>query len=760
MSDNPEKLDMPAGALEQLKLAYLRQASGDNPPSRESLLRDVPEDQRNELLQFFQELDDLDDLVLPNDGSAEEERIAILAAAFCPKTSSAARIGIYDIGAPVGVPGGMGEVRETRLPDGTRAALKLCRGAPTVMRQIRQQVEAVMKLEHRNIVRIYDLGRDEASGSLFYVMEFMDCGDLGEHIGNGRFRTEVVEAARVLAEAARGVAEAHRHLIAHSDLKPRNILMGTDGSVKIADFDLARKLVPTRLGDNVVEATSVSGHIRGTLRYYSPEQARGKRLTKASEVYTLGAILFEMLTGQPLVRSETPLKIFAEIAEKPPQMIRELNPAVPSDLERICLACLEKDPARRFYQSADDLAADLDNWRQGRPISIPPVTRTKRIFWWINRNRVTAILLLCLSLLPPMAAGFLVKSDIDHEAMLRSELGRTNTYVARQVAGTILFQLGQYSSAVVETAQNEDFHTAWNKQDRANLENVLKTAIERYNSDPRMGLAQRRIAPTFASLFVLNRKGELIAIWPKEPASKHFTFAGRDYFCGAMRHAEMDTRAAVHISRMFESEIDKLHKFSISVPFYARANRKGAPDGVLAATLTTDSTLGLGQLHDDNSKVALVLPLDSNPPDRELPKDGSVTRCKILLHPAYAFTGTDPVDFPLKDGQPTPKQAPGPELRIPPTEQEFEPDDNYEDPVAGDPKKKAKDYAGRWVAGFSQVGNTEMIVVVQQRYANAIDRPKQWLWRFIVLVGGALLVAAALTVAIAMRLYRLAKPIR
>jgi len=733
-----------------------RRAVSDDPPSHDTLLRDVPEDQRAELLQFLKDLDDLDDFVLPDDGSAEDERIAILTAAFGPKTGGGAvrRIGDFEIGPPVGIPGGMGDVWETRLADGTPAVLKLCHGAPTAMRQIRHQVEAVRELTHPNIIRIYHHGRDEATGRYFYVMEFMDGGDLAEHIARGRFRTEFKEAARVLAEAARGVAEAHKHLIAHSDLKPRNILMATNGGVKIADFDLARKLVPTRHGDNVLEAAA-SGHIRGTLRYYSPEEARGEPATKASEVYTLGAILFEMVTGQPLVRSDTPLKILAEIADKTPEVLRELNPAIPTDLERICLACLEKDPASRWYQSADDLAADLDNFRLGRPISIPPVARRKRVLWWIKRNPVAAFLLLCLALMPAVVAAVLIKSDLDYDAALRAEVGRTNTYVARQVGGSMLFQLGQYSAAVVETAQDEEFHRHWNKPDKSGLQNLLKSIMERYNNDPRMGLGQRRIAPAFASLFVLDTKGDLVAIWPSNGLSKKFRFADRDYFHGAMLHHEKDTRAAVHISHMFESEIDKFYKFAISVPFYARADRDGPPDGVLAATLTTDSTLGLVQLHDDKSKVALVLPLDATPPE------AAPVSYKILLHPAYQFPGTEPVDFPLKPGRPMPKKRDGPELRIPPTEQEFEPDDAYQDPVASAPKMNAKDkYGGRWIAGFSSVGNTEMMVVVQQRYADAIDRPKQWFWSSILVVGVALLITAILAVAVAIRFYRLAKPRR
>src|ERR1700690_2519033 len=98
-----------------------------------------------------------------------------------------------------------------------------------MIRQVRQQVEAVTELKHPNIIRIYDQGRDQASGKYFYVMEFMDAGDLGEHIANGCLQTDFLKAAHILAEAAKGVAHAHKHLIAHADLKPRNILLTTDG---------------------------------------------------------------------------------------------------------------------------------------------------------------------------------------------------------------------------------------------------------------------------------------------------------------------------------------------------------------------------------------------------------------------------------------------------------------------------------------------------------------------------------------------------
>lgn len=737
-SDGPDPLEQ-----------AMQRALSANPPSRESLLNELPESLRGDLLNFFNELDELDSFVLPDDGSADEERMEILAAAFRPAGADAVpRIGKYALGKPVAEPGGMSEVWETHLAEGTRAVLKLCRGSPVMMRQICDQVESIRKLAHPNIIRIYDHGWDEATGRFFYVMELMDRGDLAEHINVGEYRTDMREAARVMAETAKGVAEAHRHLIAHSDLKPRNILLAADGSVKIADFDLARRFVPTPNGVDELQAAE-SDDLRGTLRYYSPEEAKGQPVTRASEVYTLGAILYEMLTGEPLVQSRTPIKIIAEISDRPTPSIREKNPAVPVELERMCLACLAKKPEHRGYQSADEFAADLDNWQCDRPIGLPPENRRARIIWWIRRNPGTAVQLACLALSPLLVAVMLVKTDLDYEAALRTEVGRTNTYVAQQVGGSMLFQLGQYSTAVVETAQDAEFHEQWNRGDKAAIQKHLKFVLDRFNNDPRMRLAQRRVAPTFASLFALNSKGELVAIWPDDGKLKTLKFPDRDYFTGAMRHRERETSAAVHISRMFESEVDQLYKFAISVPFYARPDRNGPPDGVLAATLTTDSTLGLIQLHDERSKVALVLPFDGNAPDPP------AVFHKILLHPAYSISGTAPVDFPTRPGRPMPKSTTGPELRVPQTEQEYEPDFNYEDPVGGDARKQAKEYRGRWIAGFAPVGNTEMLVVVQQRYADAVEKPRGWFWWSFAVIGAALVAAAILATAVALRLYRL-----
>jgi serine/threonine protein kinase len=722
---------------------FLERYEATDMGARLAFLRQTPDALRLQLADRFRELDD-EDASIRNNIPRDDEAVTELYLKTVLQESGAFAldsIGKYPRGKPVARAGGMGEAFLTEF-DGRPAVIKVCRCGPIISRQIRAAVQDVRKLTHPNIVAILDDGVDDVSCNYFYVMEYLNDGDLEEQIQTGRLRRDDYSSiACITAAIARGVGESHRCGMIHRDLKPRNIFLGQKDEVKIGDFDLRLRINWPPSQHNEFEGEGR----RGTLRYHSPEQANNELPGPASEIYTIGTIMFEMLASEPFVTSNDPIKMQTEIRERP---ARERVTAatladVPSPLTKIMLKCLEKKPDDR-YSSADDLADDLDRFQANKPISLPPDGVVERAFWTFKRNffsiGVLALIVFLLLFVP--AYEYMTGSDLSHEAALVSEVKETNRYVAQQVAGSVLFQLSQYSAAVVETVQTETFKTLWREGDEHKLRAYFRETIAKYNSDPRMGLAQRHSAPTLASMFALNAEGHIVALFPDNLAEDDRHFPGRDYFLGAMQHARDDAMAAVHVSRVFKSHNNELYEFAISIPFRV-TNAEKTVDGVLACTLTTDSTLGLTRLHDDNRKVALVLPLDPNAPEkRPITSDTKPSEYKVFLHPSYRFTGTPPVKFPIHQWPSIPRRGPGAELRTPLTEQEFEPDDDFRDPIG----TSNTAYAGRWIAGFAQVGNTEMMVVVQQRYAHVIGGAQRRLWQSIAIIATTIVAIVVLVI--------------
>ena len=195
-----------------------------------------------------------------------------------------------------------------------------------------------------------------------------------------------VEAAQLMETLARTIQYAHEQRILHRDLKPANILMTSDGVPKISDFGLAKHLEED-------SAATKTGTVLGTPSYMSPEQAQGavKEVGPASDQYSLGTILYEMLTGRPPFLAADPVETILEVIHNEPVSPRQLQPTVPVDLDTICLKALQKDPGKR-YASAEDLAEDLRRFREGEPILARPVSRLERGWRWCTRNPLVASL--------------------------------------------------------------------------------------------------------------------------------------------------------------------------------------------------------------------------------------------------------------------------------------------------------------------------------------------------------------------------------
>jgi serine/threonine-protein kinase len=279
--------------------------------------------------------------------------------------------------------GGMGVVYKARQRGLNRlVALKMVlAGAHADSNQLARfqiEAEAVAKLQHPNIVQIHEVG--EHDGMPFFSLEFVDGGPLDRKLGGKPQAPRA--AAQLCATLARAMHFAHEQGIIHRDLKPANVLMTVDGIPKITDFGLAK-----RLEEEEDSSQTKTGTIMGTPSYMAPEQARGNvhELGPHSDLYSLGAMLYEFITGKPPFRGRTPMDTVVMVTREEVVAPSRLQPDVPRDLETICIKCLQKEPAKR-YASCYELAEDLNRFLIGEPIQARPVGNIERVVRWCRRN--------------------------------------------------------------------------------------------------------------------------------------------------------------------------------------------------------------------------------------------------------------------------------------------------------------------------------------------------------------------------------------
>ncbi|HTK73924.1 MAG TPA: protein kinase [Gemmataceae bacterium] len=293
------------------------------------------------------------------------------------------RWGQYELLEEIGR-GGMGVVYKARqLPLNRVVAVKIARTGPfadvSVLARLRTEVEAIARLRHENIVCVHEFGEED--GCKYFSMEFVDGGNLADRLSAGRMAER--EAAGLVRVLAAAVDFAHRHDVIHRDLKPANVLLGAGGAMKLSDFGLAKLLDDDR------------GHTRddtilGTAGYMAPEMARGQANVSGvpADVYGLGAILYEALTGRPPFKAETHSETLRQVQTLEPEPPSRLRPHLDRTLEAICLRCLAKEPSGR-YTSAEALADDLGRWLDGRPTQARRPRWPVRLWHAARRSKAT-----------------------------------------------------------------------------------------------------------------------------------------------------------------------------------------------------------------------------------------------------------------------------------------------------------------------------------------------------------------------------------
>jgi WD40 repeat protein len=398
--------------LGEVLAAYLEAVDAGWAPQRETFLARYPA-LRSELEAFFAAQDQVQTFgaTLRSDSPAATDS---------PKETVAPRsFGDYELLEEI-ARGGMGIVFKARQVSLNRlVAIKMVLAGDLAsasdVQRFRNEAEAAALMDHPNIVPIFDVG--ELSGWHYFSMKLIEGGSLAQLLGRGEWSLGTKEdcrrAARLIAMIARAVHYAHQRGILHRDLKPGNVLLETDGSPLVTDFGLAKRL-------DEGQALTQTGAIVGTPSYMAPEQAAGKHreLTTAADVFSLGAILYELLTGRPPFRGENVLDTLLQVREARPVRPWALNPRVDADLETICLKCLEKEPGRR-YTSAEALADDLERWQRGEPVRARRTGLLERTWKWARRRPGVALMMALLTGFVLLSTGYATTSANLHEAEQR-----------------------------------------------------------------------------------------------------------------------------------------------------------------------------------------------------------------------------------------------------------------------------------------------------------------------------------------------------
>ena len=390
--------------------------------------------------------------------------------------------------------GGMGVVYRARQVSLKRVvALKMLLAGSFASRDFVQrfyrEAAAVARLDHPNIVPVFEVGQHD--GQHFFTMRLIEGQTLAQRLRGGTYPTRA--AADLISKVARAVHYAHQHGVLHRDLKPANILLDASGEPFVTDFGLAKLT-------EVDQALTRPEGIVGSPSYMAPEQAAGNvnELTTATDVYSLGVVLFEMLTGVPPFKGDSVVEVLHKIVHKEPVPPRTFDGRIERDLQTICLRCLEKKPQSR-YPSAAELADDLDRWLRLEPISARAVTSAERAWKWVQRHPALAavaamlmLLIFAVAIASPIAlwhmeqlreAEVLQRSRADRERD-SAERRRVEADTARQVAESRRLEAEQLRLVTEFSLYVADMRLAqesWEQGDVARMTQILTNHLPRGN---------------------------------------------------------------------------------------------------------------------------------------------------------------------------------------------------------------------------------------------------------------------------------------
>jgi WD40 repeat protein/tRNA A-37 threonylcarbamoyl transferase component Bud32 len=403
-ADDPER----DTRLDDLIAAFLQAVEDGQTPDRDGWLMQNPE-LADELRAFFANHDRMAGVggrlrpLAPVEANLAETPTTAAEKPADAALGTVRNLDDYELLAEI-ARGGMGVVYRARQISLNRVvALKMILAGQLAseaeVRRFLQEAEAAANLDHPNIVPVYEVG--EHQGQPYFSMKYVEGASLAQTMASAQWvpgsKETQQRAARLVAQAARAVHYAHQRGILHRDIKPANILLDAQGQPHVTDFGLARRI---QGGNQLTQ----SGAVVGTPSYMAPEQAAARKtLSTAVDVYSLGAVLYELLTGRPPFAAPTPLDTLLQVLEKEPVRPRQIDRRIDADLETVCLKCLDKDPQRR-YGSAEALAEDLERWLGGEPIRARPAGVWERGRKWVKRRPAIAGMAAALALLA--VAGF------------------------------------------------------------------------------------------------------------------------------------------------------------------------------------------------------------------------------------------------------------------------------------------------------------------------------------------------------------------
>jgi WD40 repeat protein len=344
--------------------------------------------------------------------------------------------------------GGMGVVYRAHQRSLNRiVALKMILAGrfagPTDVQRFQAEAVTAAHLRHPNIVAVHEVG--EREGHHFFSMDYVEGKDLAELAGGQPLPAR--RAARYLRLIARAIQHAHDQGIIHRDLKPSNVLIDANDQPKVTDFGLAKRSA-------IDSDLTLTGQVLGSPNFSPPEQARGhsKRVESASDIYSMGAILYFLVTGRPPFLAQSLEQTLHHVLNTEPAAPSLLNPAIPRDLETICLKCLEKEPKRR-YQTAQELVDDLGRFENDEPISVRPVSVPEKVWRWCRRNRTlaglgiaVALLFLAIAVGAPLALVRINESR--RQAQKEATAARQSLYAADMLLAQQSYEAGNVQRAI------------------------------------------------------------------------------------------------------------------------------------------------------------------------------------------------------------------------------------------------------------------------------------------------------------------------